>query len=51
MSHSKSLQFCNGCQLMQKGMNFNDFAIASVKGSHYKILFWYMNKDDARNNE
>ena len=41
---------CNGCHnLMQKGMNFNDVAIAPVKGSDYKINFWYMSKDDAIN--
>ena len=28
-------------------MNFNDAAIASVKGSHYRIHFWYMNKNNA----
>ena len=42
--------FCNGCHgLMQKAMNFNDFAIVSIKGSDYKINFWYMSKDDAIN--
>ena len=34
---------------MQKGMNFNDVAIASVKGIDYRINFWYMSKDDAIN--
>ena len=39
---------CNGCQdLMQKAMNFNDVAIASVKGNDYGIHFWYMSKNDA----
>ena len=34
---------CNGCHdLMQKAMNFNDVAIVSVKGSDYRIHFWYM---------
>ena len=28
-------------------MNFNDVAIVSVKGSDYRIHFWYMSKDDA----
>ena len=28
-------------------MNFNDVAIVSVKGSDYRINFWYMRKDDA----
>ena len=26
---------------MQKAMNFNDVAIVSVKGSDYRIHFWY----------
>ena len=34
---------------MQKAMNFNDVAIVSVKGSDYRIHFWYMYKDDAIN--
>ena len=34
---------------MQKAMNFNDVAIFSVKGSDYRIHFWYMGKDDAIN--
>ena len=32
---------------MKKAMNFIDIAIFSVKGSDYKIHFWYMSKDDA----
>ena len=37
---------CNGCHdLMQKAMSFND--IFYVKGSAYRIHFWYMGKDDA----
>ena len=33
----------NGCHdLMQKAMNFNDVAIASIKGNDYRIHFWYM---------
>ena len=32
---------------MQKAMNFNDVAIVSLKGSDYRINFWYMSKDDA----
>ena len=41
---------CNGCHdLKQKAMNFNDFAIVSVKGSDYRIHFWYMGKNDAIN--
>ena len=35
--------------LMQKALNFNDVAIASVKGSDYRIRFWYLSKDDAIN--
>ena len=41
---------CNGCHdLMQKAMNFNDVAIFSIKGSDYRIHFWYMSKNDAIN--
>ena len=41
---------CNGCHdLMQKAMNFNDVAIVSIKGSDYRIHFWYMSKSDAIN--
>ena len=41
---------CNGCHdLMQKAMNFNDVAIVSVKGSDYRIHFWYMSKSDPIN--
>ena len=32
---------------MQKAMNLNDSAIVSVKGSDYRIHFWYMSKNDA----
>ena len=39
---------CNGCHdLMQNTMNFDDVAIASIKGNDYRIHFWYMGKDDA----
>ena len=39
---------CNGCHdLMQKAMNFNEVAIASIKGNDYRIHFWYMSKDEA----
>ena len=34
---------------MQKAMSFNDVAIASVKGSDYRIHFCCMSKDDAIN--
>ena len=41
---------CNACHdLMQKAMNFNDVAIVSIKGSDYRIHFWYMSNDDAIN--
>ena len=41
---------CNGCHgLMQKAINFNDVAIASIKRSDYRIHFWYMSKSDAIN--
>ena len=40
----------NGCyDLMQKTINFIDAAIVSVKGSDYRIYFWYLSKDDAIN--
>ena len=39
---------CNGSHdLLQKAMSFNN--IAYVKGSAYRINFWYMSKDDAIN--
>ena len=39
---------CYGCHdLMQKAMSFNDVTVAYVKGSAYRIHFWYMSKDDA----
>ena len=34
---------------MEKAMSQNDVAIAYVKGSAYRIHFWYMSKDDAIN--
>ena len=41
---------CNGCHdLMQKPISFNNVAIVYVKGSAYRINFWYMSKDDAIN--
>ena len=33
--------------MMQIAMNFNDVTIVSVKGSGYRIHFWYMSKDYA----
>ena len=39
---------CNGCHgLMQEAISFNDVAIFYVKGSFYRIHFWYINKGDA----
>ena len=32
---------------MQKDMNFNAATIVSIKGSDYRIHFWYMSKNDA----
>ena len=34
---------------MQKTMNFNNIAIVYVKGSAYRINFWYVSKYDAIN--
>ena len=34
---------------MQKAMNFNDVAVVSIKGSDYRIHFWYISKSDAIN--
>ena len=45
-----SLILCNGCyDLMQEAMSFNNVAIVYVKGSAYKINFWYMSKDNVIN--
>ena len=39
---------CNGCHgSMQKAISFNDIAIVYIKGSAYRIHYWYMSKDDA----
>ena len=39
---------CNSCHgLMQRAISFNDVAVAYVKGSAYRIHFWYISKDDA----
>ena len=47
---TKQMHLCNGCHgLMQKAINFNDFAIVSIKGSDYRIHFWYMSKSDVVN--
>ena len=34
---------------MQKAVSFNDVAIVYVKGSAYRVHFWYMSKDDVIN--
>ena len=34
---------------MQKAMGFTNIAIVYIKGSAYRIDFWYMSKDDAIN--
>ena len=40
----------NSCHdLMQKTMSFNNIAIVYVKGSAYRIHFWYMSKNYAIN--
>ena len=40
----------NGCHsLIQKAASFNNIAIVYVKGSAYRIHFWYISKDDAIN--
>ena len=41
---------CNACHgLMQKAISSNDVAIVYIKGSAYRIHFWYISKDDAIN--
>ena len=41
---------CNGCHdLLENAMNFNDVPIVSIKGTVYRIHFWYMSEDDAIN--
>ena len=34
---------------MQKAVGVNNIAIVYIKGSAYRIYFWYMSKDDAIN--
>ena len=34
---------------MQKAASFNNITIVYVKGSAYRIHFWYISKDDAIN--
>ena len=39
---------CSGCHgLLQKAVSFNNIAIFYVKGSAYRIYFWYISKEDA----
>ena len=39
---------CDGCHdLMQEAMSFKNVTIIYVKGSTYRIHFWYISKDDA----
>ena len=39
---------CNGCyNLMRKAMSFKNAAIVFIKGSDYRIHFWYLSKNDA----
>ena len=41
---------CKSCHgLLQKSVSFNNIAIVNVKGSAYRIIFWYMSRDDAIN--
>ena len=36
---------CDDCyNIMQKSMDFRNIAIVHVKGSAYRIYFWYMSK-------
>ena len=34
---------------MERAINFNNAVIVFIKGSYYRIHFWYMSKDDAIN--
>ena len=54
--HFKNIAFryepylCNDCHcLMEKATSFNNICISYVKGSAYRMQFWYMSKDDAIN--
>ena len=39
---------CNGClNLIQKAVSFNNIGIVYIKGSAYRIHFWYISKNDA----
>ena len=42
---SYGLYLCNGCyNIMQKSIDSKNIAIVYVKGSAYRIYFWYMSK-------
>ena len=41
--------FAMAVMIQRKKLNFNDLAIAYVKGSAQRIHFWYMSKNDAIN--
>ena len=48
ISEGIDINISNGCHgLMQKPNSFNDVAIVYVKGSAYRIHFWYMSKNNA----
>ena len=48
IGYKYELYLCNGCHdLMQKAIRYNDVVIIYVKGSAFRIHFWYMSKDDA----
>ena len=34
---------------MHKALNFNNYAIVSVKGSDFQVHFWYVSRNDAIN--
>ena len=41
---------CNGCHgLIQKAVSFDNIVMVYVKGSAYRIDFWYLSKDDVIN--
>ena len=47
VSFKYELYHCNSCHdLMWKVVSFDYVAIVYVKGSAYRIHFWYMNKND-----
>ena len=48
-SASKECDICHYRHFLDKAMNFNYFAIVSIKGNGFRIRFRYMSKDDAIN--